>query len=267
MAVRQILTALPAGFPRAVLISQRLDGGRYDRLVQQMRARRSPVHLAEASTKIQPGYVYIVPPESASIAHGSNVGLLAVDALPADDSAALMLSGADPALVDAAMAHASAVLVAGQSPVATTRPRPWRPSARGATAAAPQGIRPVAAAALAGLTTLRNHRRCPTPMLPIIKRKTSGVLIQYRGRPLVAAHATIARSDRTPTPNRSPTRPWVASAGAAAGAPLIAFARLSGIASGEARVASVARSSCSRPLRRCEGAVLRHADAGLPGAW
>ena len=35
-AVRQLLGALPAGFPRPVLVQQRLDGGRYDRLVAQM---------------------------------------------------------------------------------------------------------------------------------------------------------------------------------------------------------------------------------------
>ena len=47
-AVRQILTACRQAFPRAVLISQRLDGGRYDRLVQQMaRAAAMPVTLAE----------------------------------------------------------------------------------------------------------------------------------------------------------------------------------------------------------------------------
>ncbi|MCP2839698.1 chemotaxis protein CheB, partial [Salmonella enterica] len=35
-AVRQLLGALPAGFPRPVLVRQRLDGGRYDKLVAQM---------------------------------------------------------------------------------------------------------------------------------------------------------------------------------------------------------------------------------------
>ena len=145
-AVRQILTALPAGFPRAVLISQRLDGGRYDRLVQQMaRASVLPVHLAEASTKIQPGYVYIVPPElGLDGTHGLNFapGFSLLDALPADDSAVLMLSGADPALVDAAMAHAErGALVAGQSPDGCyDAAAPMALSARGATAAAPQEL-------------------------------------------------------------------------------------------------------------------------------
>jgi len=122
-AVRQILTALPEGFPRAVLIHQRLDGGRYDRLVQQMaRAASMQVLLAEAAQMIQPGKVYIVPPDigvtpdaGAGLRFTANVSLL--DALPSDDSAVLLLSGADPALVDAAMAHAErGALVAGQSP-------------------------------------------------------------------------------------------------------------------------------------------------------
>ncbi|WP_343223421.1 chemotaxis protein CheB [Lysobacter sp. KIS68-7] len=122
-AVRQILTALPEGFPRAVLIHQRLDGGRYDRLVQQMaRAASMPVLLAEAAQMIAPGKVYIVPPDigvapdaGAGLRFTAGVSLL--DALPSDDSAVLLLSGADPALVDAAMAHAGrGALVAGQSP-------------------------------------------------------------------------------------------------------------------------------------------------------
>ncbi len=145
-AVRQILTALPIGFPRPVLISQRLDGGRYDRLVQQMaRASILPVHLAEASTKIFPGNVYIVPPElGLDGSHGLNFapGFSLLDALPAEDSAVLMLSGADPTLVDAAIAHAArGALVAGQSPDGCyDAAAPMALSARGATAAAPQEL-------------------------------------------------------------------------------------------------------------------------------
>ncbi|MGO4550646.1 chemotaxis protein CheB [Lysobacter sp. 2RAF19] len=145
-AVRQILTALPATFPRPVLISQRLDGGRYDRLVQQMaRASILPVHLADASTKIFPNNVYIVPPElGLDGTHGLNfaAGFSLLDALPAEDSAVLMLSGADPALVDAAMAHAArGALVAGQSPDGCyDAAAPMALSARGANAAAPQEL-------------------------------------------------------------------------------------------------------------------------------
>src|SRR5690606_3056985 len=48
-AVRQLLAAIPEGFPRPVLVRLQLDGGRYDRLVKQMgRATQLPVALAEA---------------------------------------------------------------------------------------------------------------------------------------------------------------------------------------------------------------------------
>ena len=122
-AVRQILTALPENFARAVLIQQRLDGGRYDRLVQQLaRAASMQVLLAEAAQVIQPGKVYIVPPE-IGVAANAGAGLrfadggTLLDALPSDDSAVLLLSGADAAMVDSAMAHAErGALVAGQSP-------------------------------------------------------------------------------------------------------------------------------------------------------
>jgi len=121
-AVRQILTALPQTFSRPVLISQRLDGGRYDRLVQQMaRATSLPVHLAEAGTMAAIGNIYIVPPElgvaesNNSLRFVANAPLLA--GLPASDSAIFLLSGSDPAAVDAAMAHAAhGALVAGQAP-------------------------------------------------------------------------------------------------------------------------------------------------------
>jgi chemosensory pili system protein ChpB (putative protein-glutamate methylesterase) len=122
-AVRQILTALPENFARAVLIQQRLDGGRYDRLVQQLaRAASMQVLLAEAAQVIQPGKVYIVPPE-IGVAANAGAGLrfadggTLIDALPSDDSAVLLLSGADAAMVESAMAHAErGALVAGQSP-------------------------------------------------------------------------------------------------------------------------------------------------------
>src|SRR5690606_40572676 len=47
-AVRQLLAAIPAGFPRPLLVRMRLDGGRYDRLVRQMdRATSLTVARAE----------------------------------------------------------------------------------------------------------------------------------------------------------------------------------------------------------------------------
>lgn len=121
-AVRQLLAGLPHGFSRPVLVCQRLDGGRYDRLVQQMaRATNLPVALAEAGTVAAAGQVYIVAPELgvAESADGlkftAEAGLLA--SLPPSDSAVLLLSGSDPADVDVALAHAArGALVAGQSP-------------------------------------------------------------------------------------------------------------------------------------------------------
>ncbi|MEG3193696.1 chemotaxis protein CheB, partial [Lysobacter sp. D1-1-M9] len=47
-AVRQLLGAIPNDFPRPILIQQRLDGGRHDKLVAQMqRATSLPVRLAQ----------------------------------------------------------------------------------------------------------------------------------------------------------------------------------------------------------------------------
>lgn len=125
-AVRQLLAALDAGFPRPLLVRMRLDGGRYDRLVRQMdRATSLTVALAEAGGAIEPGHVYFLPPgigpvrEKGELRFASTAspgGLLPED-LPADDSAILLLSGSDPALVDEAMARAGdGVLVLGQAP-------------------------------------------------------------------------------------------------------------------------------------------------------
>src|SRR5690606_12797943 len=57
-AVRQCLGALPSGLPRPVLVRQRLDGGRHDRLVRQLqRATSLPVELAAAGMALAPGHV------------------------------------------------------------------------------------------------------------------------------------------------------------------------------------------------------------------
>ena len=121
-AVRQLLGALPAGFPRAVLVQQRLDGGHYDKLVAQMqRATTLPVKLAASGDALEAGSVYILPPTLGL--QKKDQGLAFNDAahelltsLPANDSAVLMLSGADPAQVDAVMKLAGAgALVAGQA--------------------------------------------------------------------------------------------------------------------------------------------------------
>lgn len=121
-AVRQLLGALPAGFPRPVLVRQRLDGGRYDKLVAQMqRATSLPVELAGSGLPALAGTVYIVPPELG--VSGSADGLRFSDDgdvlsnLVDGDSAIVLLSGSDPADVEAVMSHGSAgALVAGQSP-------------------------------------------------------------------------------------------------------------------------------------------------------
>jgi chemosensory pili system protein ChpB (putative protein-glutamate methylesterase) len=121
-AVRQLLGALPAEFPRAVLVQQRLDGGHYDKLVAQMqRATTLPVKLAVSGDTLQAATVYILPPTLG--VHETGQGLSFNDTaadllttLPAGDSAVLMLSGADPVQVDAVMKLAGAgAFIAGQS--------------------------------------------------------------------------------------------------------------------------------------------------------
>ena len=124
-AVRQFLGALPDRFPRPVLVRQRLDGGRHDRLVRQLqRATSLPVELAESGAPLAAGHVYILPDGMTTedtdsgrrfAESAGTVGALA--GLPPGDSAIVLLSGADPALVDEVMQLAGAgALVAGQSP-------------------------------------------------------------------------------------------------------------------------------------------------------
>lgn len=121
-AVRQLLGALPENFDRPVLVQQRLDGGRYDKLVAQMqRATPVLVKLAEVGARTIDGVIYILP-AGVGIEAGDN-GIQFVEggdvfeALPAGDSAVLLFSGADTAQVDAAMKlSAHGALVVGQSP-------------------------------------------------------------------------------------------------------------------------------------------------------
>lgn len=120
-AVRQLLGALPEGFPRPIVVQQRLDGGRYDRLVAQMqRATPLPVDLAEPGSALRAGVVYMLP-AGVGIASGPD-GLCfddsgrALDALPPADSAVVLLSGSDAALVEMLSGAAwSGALVAGQA--------------------------------------------------------------------------------------------------------------------------------------------------------
>lgn len=121
-AVRQLLGALPENFDRPVLVQQRLDGGRYDKLVAQMqRATPVLVKLAEAGARTIDGVIYILPAglgielteQGIQFAEGADV----FAALPAADSAVLMFSGAEAAQVDEAMALAAqGAMVAGQAP-------------------------------------------------------------------------------------------------------------------------------------------------------
>lgn len=120
-AVRQLVAAIPEGFPRPILIQQRLDGGRHDRLVAQMqRATELPVRLAEPGHFAHAGIIYILPAElgvdvtEGGIRFGPEGEIVA--SLPAGDSAVLLLSGSDPSVVDATLKHGWAgALVAGQA--------------------------------------------------------------------------------------------------------------------------------------------------------
>lgn len=126
-AVRQFLGALPSGFGRPVVIRQRLDGGKHDRLVRQLqRATSLPVQLAEAGKALESGHVYILP-DGLSAETGEDDGparfapatgdVPPLMGLPGADSGLIVLSGADPAFVPGILvAREQGALVAGQSP-------------------------------------------------------------------------------------------------------------------------------------------------------
>lgn len=103
-AVRQLLGALPAQFPRAVLVRQRLDGARYDKLVAQLqRASSMPVALAQPGEAVHPGLVYVLG-DDVGLTDGATAfvdgGGPLVGKLPPSESAVIVLSGADAADVD-----------------------------------------------------------------------------------------------------------------------------------------------------------------------
>lgn len=123
-AIRRLLGALPPQFPRAVLVRMTLDGGQYGNLVRQMgRVSALPVELAEVGQAIVAGKVYVLPEEVGVQQHAGALAFIAhtdpaalVAALPPADSAVLMLSGANEALVDASLALAEqGGWLAGQS--------------------------------------------------------------------------------------------------------------------------------------------------------
>ena len=119
-AVRQFLGALPAELPRPVLVHQQLDGARYDKLVAQMRRVSTlPVELGEPGQALAPGVVHVVPPdlglEPGPDGYRFKAGADLIGVLPAADSAVVLLSGSDPALVDGLMKQRLAgALVLGQ---------------------------------------------------------------------------------------------------------------------------------------------------------
>ena len=125
-AVRKVLADLPSDLSRPVLVQLRLDGGRYDNLVKQMeRVSTLPVLLAKAGEAAHGAHVYVLPSDVAvnvveGVIHFGEGALqpeTLIASLPAAESAVLLLSGSDPAQVEAAMALAAqGGFVAGQSP-------------------------------------------------------------------------------------------------------------------------------------------------------
>lgn len=123
-AVRQLLGGLPAGFPHPILLRQRIEGGQYDKLVRQMqRATQLQVALAQPGDPMASGTVYVmadgidVHAAPAGLQFAACAGQPSFAALAPANSALLLLSGADPALVDRALALSMAGGIAlGQAP-------------------------------------------------------------------------------------------------------------------------------------------------------
>ncbi|TZF90026.1 chemotaxis protein CheB [Cognatilysobacter lacus] len=121
-AVRQLLGSLPARFGRPVLLRQRLDGARYDKLVAQLqRASTMPVALAQPGAALQPGHVYVLGDEIGLSEDASHFvgggGDRLIEQLPATESAVIVLSGADASLADPIAALAArGAYVGAQSP-------------------------------------------------------------------------------------------------------------------------------------------------------
>src|SRR5690606_25495902 len=125
-AVRQLLGGLGTGFARAVLVRLQLDGGRYDRLVEQMqRASALPVRLAASGQPVDTAVVHFLPPGVTVVAERGQLRFAdagaetatGYDALPATDTAVVFLSGADAGRVGRALEMAGAgALVLAQAP-------------------------------------------------------------------------------------------------------------------------------------------------------
>jgi hypothetical protein len=118
-AVRQLVRALPASFPIAVLLQQNLDGGRHDRFVEQLaKISRLPVALAEPTETPPPGAVRVLPEglsSAGALSFPKAEGVAAlIAAATAVQGAVVVLSGADEAVVEPlvqAMAKGTRVVV------------------------------------------------------------------------------------------------------------------------------------------------------------
>lgn len=123
-AVRQLLGALPVGFPRPILLRQRIEGGQYDKLVRQMqRATQLRVVLAQPGEPVANATVHVmsdgidVQDSPSGLVFMASDGPPSFAALAPGDSALLLLSGADPTLVGRALTLSMAGGMAfGQSP-------------------------------------------------------------------------------------------------------------------------------------------------------
>ncbi|AKC87365.1 chemotaxis protein CheB [Pseudoxanthomonas suwonensis] len=121
-AVRKLMAALPAEFNRPLLVQLKLDGGRYDNLVKQLaRVSALPVTMAMPGDAVAAATVYVLPEgvgiemKDEGMAFVDGAGEL-VASLPPAESAVVVLSGADPARVDAVLALATrGGHIAGQS--------------------------------------------------------------------------------------------------------------------------------------------------------
>lgn len=156
-AIRHLLSGLPADFDRPVLIQQKLEGARHDKLVQQLeRISALPVELAQPGAAIAAGRIYILtsatgvhaPPDAAWQFDGQGDRMPALDASQASRCAVVVLSGADPQQ-SAAMAGlaATGALLLAQTPDSCF-------DAQGAGTAIAAGAHPVAPDQIAG--TLSN---------------------------------------------------------------------------------------------------------------
>ena len=168
-AVRQLLGALPQRFPARGAGPAAPRGGRHDKLVQQMqRATTLPVRLAEAGHAAAAGHVYYPAAElgvdrrhdAACTFTTTPTATCSSPACRPRDSAVLLLSGSDPAMVDAAIAHAGRGALR-RRPVARRllrrrrARRRWSPRGGEAGYAAQTG--PAAGRALAGLSPGRGR--------------------------------------------------------------------------------------------------------------